>query len=266
MSKHNSFIVWVICMSLLFVGNTCFAQKLYKVTWKESGIVLGSSAAMFGGAAYIEDQRGLHTAEDIAQLDQASILGIDRNMVGNFSANAGTASDYFRAGAWVAPLTLFLSGQGRENIKEILFMYAEVFSLNGGLTNISKSGFGRYRPYAYNPNVDLEFKLQPTARRSFFSGHVSHVSSLSYFTATIFDDLYPDSDLRYVIWAGAITAPAVTGYLRVKAGRHFPTDVIVGYGVGALVGYFIPELYKITRDSDISIIGADGGLGLLYTF
>ncbi|MFT4534609.1 MAG: hypothetical protein ACJA1A_001452 [Saprospiraceae bacterium] len=78
-------------------------------------------------------------------------------------------------------------------------MYAEVMSLNGGLTGFSKGAFGKYRPYAYNPNVDLEFKLRPTARRSFFSGHTSHVASLSFFTATVFDDLYPNSDYKYAV-------------------------------------------------------------------
>ena len=39
--------------------------------------------------------------------------------------------------------------------------------------------------------------------------------------------------------------PAVTGYLRFKAGKHFPTDIIVGYGVGATIGYLVPELHKL---------------------
>lgn len=147
-----------------------------------------------------------------------------------------------------------------------MVMYAEVLSLNGGITGVTKGAFGKFRPYAYNPNVDIEFKLRPTTRRSFFSGHTSHVASLSFFTATVFDDLYPNSDLKYVVWAGAVVAPAITGYMRIKAGQHFPTDVIVGYGVGALVGYFIPELHKITKDSNLRIIGAEGGLGLVYNF
>ncbi len=252
-----------ILMSCTFEAHS---QKLYKTTWKHSGTIIGISGAMLGGSVLIEDQKGPFTIEDITLLDKEAIFGIDKSTVGNFSAKAATHSDYFKNGILAAPLTLFLSGQARQNAREIMMMYAEVFAINGGLTAITKSSFGRYRPYAYNSDVDPEYKLQSTTRRSFFSGHVSHVASLSFFTATVFDDLYPESDFRYVVWAGAITAPSVTAYLRVKAGRHFPTDVIVGYGVGALIGYLVPELHKITQKTDVTIIGADGGLGMIYSF
>ena len=267
MQGNNRSRIIVMIISILTIGTIdVSSQKLYKTTWKQSGSVIGSGAALFGGAAFIENQRGPFTADDIALLNQENIFGIDKGTVANFSINSGLKSDYFKKGALVAPLTLFLSDQARENVNEILIMYAEVFSFNTGITQFSKAAFGRYRPYAYHPNIDLEFKLQSTTRRSFFSGHVSHVSSLCYFTASVFDDLYPDSDFKYVVWAGAIAAPAITGYLRVKAGQHFPTDVIVGYGVGALVGYFIPELHKITQDTGVGIIGSEGGLGLIYSF
>tara|TARA_R110000737_G_scaffold233419_1_gene246652 strand:- start:169 stop:972 length:804 start_codon:yes stop_codon:yes gene_type:complete len=256
------FIMFMVMSSSFEVTS----QKLYKTTWKQSGFVFGGTAAMLGGAVLIEDRRGPLTVEDINSLDRETIFGIDQGSVGNFSSRAGIDSDHFKNVAFVAPLALFFSGQARENTKEILIMYAEVMALNSGVTSICKSSFGRFRPYAYNPDVDLEIKLASTTRRSLFSGHVSHVASLSYFTATVFDDLYPESNYKYVVWAGAIAAPAITGYLRVKAGRHFPTDVIIGYGVGALVGYFIPELHKITQDTNVDIIGAEGGLGLLYSF
>lgn len=241
-------------------------QKLYKTTWKQTGIVMGTSASMLGGAGFIENQRGPSTTVDLLQLDKASIIGFDRNTVNNLSTRAKLNSDRLRNAAYLAPVALFFSGQARENTKEILVMYAEVYSLNGAVTALTKSSVGRYRPYAYNPNVDIELKLSSTTRRSFFSGHVSHVASFSYFTATLFDDLYPNSDFKYLVWAGAVSAPAITGYLRVKAGRHFPSDVIVGYIVGASIGYFIPELHKITKDLNLSVVGADNGLGLTFSF
>ncbi len=264
--KTSSLKIVVSTIILVFASFQVSCQKLYKTTRNQSGVIIGGALAMVGSSFIIEEQRGAFTAEDIALLNPQTILGVDQGTVDNFSDNARRRSDYFKDAIFIAPLTLFLSGQARENTKEIFVMYTEVFTLNGGITKLSKSAFGRYRPYAYNPNVDLELKLEATTRRSFFSGHVSHVASLSYFTATVFDDLYPDSDIKYIVWAGAITAPAITGYLRVKAGRHYSTDVIVGYGVGALVGYFIPQLHKITQDSDFSVIGAEGGLGLAYNF
>ena len=258
---------------LLFILISCFinttvltAQKLYDITWKKEGVILSSAIGLTLGGQYIGGQKTPISETNLFALDPNSINGFDRNTIDNFSESNALKSDLFKDGIWVVPISLFLSNQGRENMIEIIIMYSEVFSLNYGITNITKNALGRYRPYAYNPEVSLDLKLSPTTRRSFFSGHVSHVASLSFFTATVFDDLYPESDFRYVVWAGAIAAPAITGYLRVKAGRHFPTDVVVGYGVGALVGYFIPELHKITKDSNVNIIGVDGGLGIVYSF
>jgi len=264
MYRKKIFILIVI--SLVYNTIEVSAQKIYKTNWKQTGIIFCGGTLMFGAGLFIEDSRKPFTSNEINLLKSESISSFDKGALGNFSSKASATSDLFRDGVWFAPLTLFLSNQGRENTKEILMMYTEVFSLNAGFTLFTKAAFGRYRPYSYNPTVDLEFKLNPTTRRSFFSGHVSQVASMSFFTATIFDDLYPDSKFKYLVWMGAISAPAITGYLRVKAGRHFPTDVIVGYGVGALIGYFIPELHKISKEKNITIIGAENGLGLIYSF
>lgn len=66
----------------------------------------------------------------------------------------------------------------------------------------------------------------------------------TFFFAEIFSEYYPESKWKPVVWGGAIAIPAVTGYLRVRGGRHYPTDVIAGYALGAAVGYFIPKLHE----------------------
>lgn len=263
--KHTTNYIFLLVF-LLTSSCTLCGQKIYKNNWTQSTAILGSSISSFSTGQLIENNKGAVTLEEISALRSESIFGLDQSTIGNYSPEAAKVSDYFRDGMWIAPLTLFLSKQARENSNEILVMYAEVVLMTGGITGMTKGGLGRFRPYAYNPDVPLDLKLTNSTRRSFISGHTSHVASLSFFTAAVFDDLYPESDLRYLVWAGAITAPAITGYLRVKAGRHFPTDVIVGYGVGALVGYFIPRLHKVTRDSHIDIVGAEGGLGMVYNF
>ena len=58
------------------------------------------------------------------------------------------------------------------------------------------------------------------------------------------NDFYPDSKAKPIIWTSAALIPAITGYLRVKAGRHFTSDVLVGFLVGAAVGWVIPELHR----------------------
>lgn len=64
--------------------------------------------------------------------------------------------------------------------------------------------------------------------------------------AKVVSDYHPNmkKGLKTVMWSGAVLIPATTAYLRVKAWRHFPTDVIAGYVTGALVGFVIPHLHK----------------------
>jgi len=263
--KINFPVLTLVMFSFLFFVELN-AQNIYQVSHKEAGISLGSSLLMVLGGEAIEYRRGDLTIADLDNIDPSSIIGFDRGVIDYYSDKASSDSDILKNGIIVVPFSLFLGAQARANTREILLMYCEVGAINIGLTKFVKGAAGRYRPFAYNPDVDLSIKLQPTTRRSFFSGHVSHVASLSFFTAAVFEDLYPDSNMRYVVWGGALSAPALTAYLRVKGGRHFISDVVVGYAVGAAVGFLVPKFHKHTRDNNIEIIGAEGGLGLIWTF
>ena len=123
----------------------------------------------------------------------------------------------------------------------------EAALLTNGLTLATKRLVLRNRPYVFNPDVPVGEKLPAEARLSFFSGHTSLAASMSFFTAKAWSDYHPRSPWKPMVWAGAAALPAVTGYLRFKAGKHYFTDVAAGYVVGALVGYFVPHLHKKDR-------------------
>ena len=74
------------------------------------------------------------------------------------------------------------------------------------------------------------------------------------------NDYHPDMKTEYKIglWTFVAAVPFATGYLRVSAGKHFPTDVIAGYAVGAFVGWLIPELHKRKK--------LNGGLSIAPSF
>jgi membrane-associated phospholipid phosphatase len=76
------------------------------------------------------------------------------------------------------------------------------------------------------------------------------------FLASVFERLYPDSHARGWVWGGCLTAAATTGYLRYAAGRHYPTDILVGAAMGAFVGYLVPTLHEIETEGPG---GASGG-------
>ena len=70
-------------------------------------------------------------------------------------------------------------------------------------------------------------------------------------------------------YCAALIPPAIVGYYRYKAMRHFPTDIMVGMAVGATVGILVPHLHKTKKqDSNLSFIpfaGDISGLKIKYT-
>ncbi|MEM6726372.1 MAG: phosphatase PAP2 family protein, partial [Bacteroidota bacterium] len=113
------------------------------------------------------------------------------------------------------------------------------------LTDINKFWVRRKRPYVYGKSSYDGNPFGPESLKSFFSGHTGFTATNYFMTAKMFSDFYPDSNWRPVVWSTAAIIPAFTGWKRIQAGKHFTTDVIVGYLVGAAVGFFLPELHKI---------------------
>jgi hypothetical protein len=54
------------------------------------------------------------------------------------------------------------------------------------------------------------------------------------------------------------------------SGHHFRTDVMTGYAIGAAIGYFIPQLHKVSQNEQLSVnyiySGEFAGLGVAYNF
>lgn len=62
--------------------------------------------------------------------------------------------------------------------------------------------------------------------------------------------------------AGLYTATA--GYLAVKSGNHFPTDVFVGSLVGAGTAILIPQLHKIKIKKEGMSLNISPSAGGIY--
>jgi membrane-associated phospholipid phosphatase len=124
---------------------------------------------------------------------------------------------------------------------------AEASLITNGLTGIVKELVGRPRPYVYNADAPDHFKTSDEAYVSFWSGHTANTATLTFSCATLVQYSDASRGVKTATWIGAAVIPATMGFLRVKAGRHFPTDVIVGYVVGAAVGFTVPYLHRAVR-------------------
>src|SRR4029077_16601723 len=117
--------------------------------------------------------------------------------------------------------------------------------------------------------VPLSARKGATVKESFFSGHTSNAATATFFGARVFTDLRPHSKLVPFVWIAAAGVPAFTAYSRYKAGKHFPSDVVVGYIVGASIGYFVPQLHKydyLEKHVSLSPTFDSKGFVMTYTF
>lgn len=257
-----------ISIVLIFTAVFTFGQteKVYHWHPEKDALIMISSGMLWGGSEYLKSVADIATEEEINLLDKNNLWSIDRSATDNLSPSSAKISDYILYSSISFPALHFLDKKGREHSGIILAMTLEAFLINDGITSFLKATTSRYRPFTYNPEVPLEDKLSNGARYSFASGHTSNVAVLSFLSAKIYSDLYPESKFKPFVWILAATIPAATGYLRYKAGRHFPTDVLAGYAIGATVGILIPHFHKnTTHDHAFRVISNGQGIGLSFT-
>ena len=111
-------------------------------------------------------------------------------------------------------------------------------------TELVKLVAGRDRPYARDCGASppSDAKCGSNDRHaSFFSGHASLAAAGAGLTCSFAvkrDAWGTSSTARAAPCALGVAAALATGLLRISADRHWGSDVLAGFGIGALVGYF----------------------------
>lgn len=209
--------------------------------------------------------------QQILRLRKDDINGFDRWAAGLHSEKAANASDLFFYGAMPLPLLLLADKDIRSDGFKITFLYLQAMSLTGVLYTGVPSLIDRYRPLTYSNEVPLDERMSGNNRNSFFAGHVALVGTSTFFAAKVFSDYHPDSKLRHIFWGAAAVATGATGYLRHRGGKHFPSDIVVGTGVGILSGILVPHFHKkpLFKNQNLTLMpfsGQSHGLAAVYRF
>lgn len=237
-------LISLICLSLPVSLQSQEDTGLYRLNWKmDAPLAIGGLGLNIAGYALTQS---LHprTELEIQHLSPPRLLKIDEKATHFYNSSADRASDFMTAGSLLLPVSLMADKDIRQDAKRISALLSETALLTHGLTLVSKRLALRDRPYVFNPEIPVADKLTAKSRLSFFSGHTSLTAAFSFFTAQVWSDYHPESGWKPAIWTTAAVVPAATGYLRYKSGKHYLTDVAVGYVVGAAIGYFVPRLHK----------------------
>jgi len=236
-------LVIILLFCLLFLLRLP-AQSPYELSGKREGALIGSGLLFNGASFYLNGKYEILQPSDIMQLDTASIPGIDRWVTRQYSLGAKRSSDVALFSSLALPLLMLADRPSRSDFGKVGLLTFETLLLNGGLTNLTKTTVRRPRPFLYNSDVPIELKLRKSSSYSFFSGHTSTTAAMSFLTASLYQDYYPDSNIKPLVWGVAAAIPTFTGIQRIRAGKHFVTDVLVGYAVGALVGVLVPAVHR----------------------
>lgn len=266
--NRKTFLPFILSFFFIF-SSYAQSESPYETSWAVDGTWIGVGLGLNGlGFKLIQDKEPL-TAEELASVSKEDVPGFDRWAAGNYSKRADDVSYYPFYGSFAVPFIMMLTDDYRAHAGQISILFVETMATTGAFYTITAGAVNRSRPLVYNEDLPDELRSEAGARRSFFAGHTAATAAATFFAAKVFNDFNPNSAARPYVWTAAALVPAWVGYLRLEGGKHFLSDNIIGYGIGALSGILIPELHK-KEDPDFTFfptMGADyQGVSMRYQF
>jgi membrane-associated phospholipid phosphatase len=199
------------------------------------------------GAAILGAGLASLVSVDSAQLWRSEMLWLDRGLRGRSSVTAARLSDVLATVDVIMPLGLLLGPSGMDEVygKRAL-VYAETVVVSLCLNGMTKYLVARPRPYVYSDAPQVQSYAQregKDSRLSFYSGHASTTFAAGVAGSILFAQTTSDRRARTAVWAFELALAGATTDLRLRAGKHFYSDVLVGAVVGATLGVLVPRLH-----------------------
>jgi membrane-associated phospholipid phosphatase len=184
-------------------------------------------------------------------IDSATVAGLDRNNVPAFDRWAVRHSDEADAASNIPfyasipyPLVLLADKDIRHDAARVYGLYWEAMAITGLLYTGGDYLIDRYRPETYDDTKPFGDRLSGNEKNAFFGGHPALVATSTFFTASVYDIYHPNSGKKWIFYGIAAAATGTTIYLRHVAGKHWPSDLLVGTLVGMGSGMLVPRLHR----------------------
>jgi membrane-associated phospholipid phosphatase len=216
------------------------------------------------------------TGEIIPQQPQPSsrLLAIDRLALRKHESTAGPTSTIGAllalAYAVVDPIASGYRDGASSGLVDAV-IYAEALSITWAATNIAKLTVRRPRPRAYQEQErlyaiygmeDAPSITETDTALSFFSGHTAMAATVTSTATYLAFVRSPNTARPWITLLGGTALTAFVGVQRVRAGAHFPTDVIAGAMAGAGIGLLVARLHQDESSTERSLwIGFNGERG-----
>ncbi len=199
---------------------------------------------------------GFRQLDRVANMDKEAVLALNPNDLNSFDrpiafynpanfAQAQKNSDLFLNLSIASPLLLMADKNIRKDWLDLLSMYMMTHAVDNALYFGAAYSIRRPRPLTYNTALSIEERTGDAKSNSFFSGHVSFSTTATFFLAKVYTDYHHIKGWKRIgIFSLAAIPPALVGYYRTEAGKHFKTDVLTGFAIGAISGILVPAWHK----------------------
>jgi undecaprenyl-diphosphatase len=224
------------------------------------GAILATSAGLAGIMELVLSTGEIRPQQIDPSFDNHSLLTFDQTAITQtIDPNASLLSSvglYTAVG--FAVLDPILSGfrDGREAALVDAVMYAQAASMTLGITDIAKVAVRRPRPIAYidrnkylaQGGIPANYNNTSTdSAMSFVSGHASTTATISAVATYLAFARSPNTARPWITLVGGVLLTGFVSYERVRAGAHFPSDVIAGALAGTGVGLVVTHLHREDR-------------------
>jgi membrane-associated phospholipid phosphatase len=273
------FSLFACCLIILITNgqdDVSKPEKIYKLNYKAE---IPATIGLFGlnilGFTQLTKKPTLDTFQ-VNSLNKNDVWAFDRIAVNQSYPAPSNIYSISDIGLWTSyflPGLLFIDDEIRKSWGDIVLLYFETQAINLNIYVWGGPAFtSRVRPMVYYEEASWNFKLGKEATDSFFSGHVAIAAGASFFMAKVLSDYHPElGKKKWWLYSAALIPPAFVGYTRYRGLMHFPTDILMGAAMGAVVGILVPHLHKITskKSEDLSIVpfaGRYSGLAFSMRF
>ncbi|WP_394823443.1 phosphatase PAP2 family protein [Pendulispora albinea] len=253
---------------LLSVANTASATDPDKVEWSRDWprirVLEGLNivALTFGSYAVSEHWKPVKVANFRGGwlFDEAVRDGL-RGRTSDVQNTFLDVGDYLYKGAVLAPyiidsyIVALGIHQSADVAIEMTLINLQALGTTGVVTIAVERASGRARPYTdqCQPDGTTRDSAGRTLangcygdqdNQSFYSGHAAAVATMAGLTCVHHQHLplYGGGFADLAPCLVMMTAATATGVSRIVGDRHWSTDVLMGWGVGALSGYVLPSL------------------------
>lgn len=246
-------------------------RPTYKLSLENDLPATLAAGSMFGIGMFLYSR--MDTPETLK--DKNDLLPWDKPLAGRYSETADKVSDIGSVLA-VAPLAIggiawYNGNSTGTEFATFTVMLLQAVGIGNGINVAMRSLEIWPRPYMYAPSTssgteagkEKAEKAKPEAYGSFFSGHATAAFTVATFTDEWFRTTYPNSPYKGIVRVTAYSLAGLESMLRVAAGKHYLTDVIVGALVGTGVSIGILELHR-DRNENFSVWAGPGVAGVTF--